>query len=152
VEWRAAEETVFKRIVRSTPLYGISVGVVSRLYRWIVLSLLVPHGDTLILFEMGFGIALLCALCAAHLANYPLPHWRWRAPALGAFAALGESATSLVLTLAHEERLIRLTATLADWPGTALNILLTRTLLISLFALVLSGVVLALRKTVTNTE
>jgi hypothetical protein len=112
----------------------------------------VPHELGVILAEVAIGVALMCALTAGHLANFTLRSWRWRAPALGAFMALGESVAALCLTVLHMERLGRVEATLADWPASVFAILLTRVVIVSLFALILSVVVVALRKTVSNSE
>jgi hypothetical protein len=129
------------------PWYGVSVGVLLHLYRWLVLVVAQPSSWITALGALVFGIVLLCALSAAHLALHAPHSWRWRAPALGAFTALGETIASLVLTLAHQERVGRTVATLGDWPQMALNILLTRVLVVSLFALVLAIVFTALQKT-----
>lgn len=138
-----------RRVALSLPWFGVTIGVVSRIYRWIVLALLVPRAEGYILLEIAIGVALLCALCATHFANFTLRSWRWRAPALGAFVALGESVMSLALTVAHQERLGHAYATLTDWPSTIMHVLLTRVLVVSVFALVLAAVVAAMRATAT---
>jgi hypothetical protein len=148
VAMTAEQETRLGSLVRAIGWYGVAVGVAARLYRWFVLAVLVPRGTQQVVLELGVGAALICALSAVHLANYTLKRWVWRAPALGAFIALGESATSLVLAFAHQERLGRGVATVADWPNTALKILETRVGLVSVFALVLAGVVAILQKVV----
>jgi hypothetical protein len=152
IEWKAQEQTAWRRFTLSLPWFGVASGVALHAYRWGALSTLVPRELSVVLAEVAIGVALLCALTAGHLANYTLRSWRWRAPALGAFIALGESATALVLTMLHLERLGRAEATLADWPASVLTILLTRVVVVSLFALILSVVVAALRKTVERSE
>ena len=150
VEWKAQGQTALRRLTVSLPWYGIVAGVVVHAYRWAALSTFVPRGFGMILVEVSIGVALICALTASHLANFTLRSWRWRAPAFGAFIALGESVLGLVLTLLHQERLGRAEATLGEWPSSVLAILLSRVLIVSLFALVLAVVVVALRKSVST--
>ena len=148
IEWKIEEQAAWRRLTLSLPWFGFASGIVLHAYRWAALSAFAPRGPGAILVEVAVGVALMCALTAAHLANFTLRSWRWRAPALGAFIALGEGGASLALTLSHQERLGRAAATLAEWPAGALTILLTRVLVVALFALVLSVVVAALRRTV----
>jgi hypothetical protein len=148
VEWKAEEQTALRRLSLSLPWFGFVSGVALHAYRWAALSAFAPRALGVILVEVALGVALMCALTAGHLANFTLRSWRWRAPALGGFIALGESVTGLLLTLLHQERLGRADATFADWPASVLTTLVTRVLIVSLFALILSVVVVALRKTV----
>ena len=152
IEWQAQQQTAWRRFTLSLPWFGFASGVVLHAYRWAALSALVPRQLGVILAEVAIGVALMCALTAGHLANFTLRSWKWRAPALGAFIALGECVTALFLTLLHMERLGRAEATLADWPASVLTILITRVVIVSLFALILSVVVAALRKTVERSE
>jgi hypothetical protein len=152
IEWKAQQQTAWRRFSLSLPWFGVVGGVALHAYRWGALSALVPRELSVVLAEVAIGVALMCALTAGHLANFTLRSWRWRAPALGAFIALGESVTALVLTVLHMERLGRAEATLADWPASVVTILLTRVVVVSLFALILSVVVAALRKTVERSE
>jgi len=152
IEWKAQQQTAWRRFSLSLPWFGFASGLVLHAYRWAALSALVPRQLGVILAEVAIGVALMCVFTTGHLANYTLRSWRWRAPALGAFIALGESVAALVLTLLHMEQLGRADATLADWPASVLTILLTRVVVVSLFALVLSVVVAALRKTVERSE
>lgn len=131
------------------PWYGTATGVVLHLYRCFVLAVIVPRGWGAVIGTLALGVVLLCAASAAHLANHAPHSWRWRAPALGAFIALGEALTSLVLIAAGAERIGRATAVWGDWPQLALSILLSRVLVVALFALVLAVMVKALT---TRTE
>jgi hypothetical protein len=146
VAWQLEHKTTLRRVSLSLPLYGIACGILVRLYRWGVLALVTPEAWGAILIAIAVGVTLMCALATGHLANFTLRSWRWRAPALGALIGAGESVASFVLTLVHQERVGRTIATLGDWPGTALNAVATRTLIVSLFALALAAVVVGLRK------
>jgi hypothetical protein len=146
IAWKIEHQTRLRRVVLSLPWYGLGCGVILRAYRWLVLTALAPAGWGSILITITIGVVLICALATAHLANFTLRTWRWRAPLLGAFFGLGESLASLVLTLLGQERMGRSAATLAEWPATLLNVLLTRTVIVSLFALALGAVVVGLRE------
>ena len=150
IEWKAQEQPPLRRLSLALPWYGIAAGVVSHLYRWLVLALFAPRSIGMIFVSLGIGVAIMCALATGHLANFPLRHWKWRAPALGAFIALGECATSLVLTLVHQERLGKDIATLGEWPTGVVTIVWTRVLVICAFALVLAGVVATLQRTTSG--
>ena len=150
IAWKLEEKTTLRRVSLSLSWYGVGIGIVVRLYRWGILSFVVPATWGLILASISGGLILLCALSVGHLMNFTVRSWRWRAPALGAFITLGESATSLVLILVHQERMGRALATLSDWPREVRDILVTRVVAVSLFALVLAAVVLALRKTLPD--
>ena len=145
-QWSIAEVSTAHRLVLSLPWFGVTIGVVLRAYRWAALTFIPPSAGGVVLVSLVIGLALLCGLSTLHLANFTLRSWRGRAPALGAFIALGESAASLALIAIGQERLARATATLADWPGAALGILYSRVLVLSLYALALAAVVIVLRR------
>jgi hypothetical protein len=126
---------------------GVSTGVVVRAYRWAVLTLFDSPAWGVLLGTLVAGIVLLCALVTVHLANFTVRSWKWRAPALGACVAAGEAAASLALTVVGQERIGHATATLADWPAMAGGVAVSRVLVVSLYAMVLSAVVILLRKT-----
>jgi hypothetical protein len=130
----------------SLPFYGVLVGILARGYRWLVLTVIAPVGLAGVLGTITIGLILLCGLAAVHLANFTLRSWRWRAPLLGAVIGLGEMAASLVLTGFGQERVGRAVATYADWPGSAVSVVASRAVVVSLFALVLAAVVVGLRK------
>jgi hypothetical protein len=144
--WKLEQKTTLQRITLSLGWYGFGIGVIVRLYRWGVLSVIPAEGWGAGLGAIGFGVVLMCGLVTGHLANHSLRSWKWRVPALGAFIAVGESVVSLVLTVVHQERLGRNLASLSDWPGTVVVAVLADVIVVSLFALALSGVVVALRK------
>jgi hypothetical protein len=146
IAWTLEHKTTLRRASLSLPLYGLGCGVLIRLYRWGVLAVVKPEGWTAILVAIAIGVALMCALAAGHLANFTLRSWRWRAPALGALIGAGEGIASLVLTLVNQERVGRSLATVSEWPGTVLNAVVTRALIVSLFAAALAVVVVGLRK------
>ncbi len=146
VAWTLEHKTTLRRVSLSLPFYGLGCGVLLRLYRWGVLALVAPEAWVAILATIAIGVAIMCALATGHLANFTLRSWRWRAPALGALMGAGETLASLVLTLVNQERIGRSLATMGDLPGTALNTIVTRALIVSLYAAALAVVVVGLRK------
>jgi hypothetical protein len=145
-QWSIHELSAWRRVALSLPWYGIAVGVVVRAYRWTVLAFVPASAGGLVLVSLVVGLALLCGLATLHLSHFTLRSWRLRAPLLGAFIALGESATSLVLTIAGQERLGRAAAALSDWPSVAFGVLYSRVVVVSLFALALAAAVIVVRK------
>jgi len=145
-QWAIQELSALRRLSLSLPLFGVGAGVVVRAYRWACLSLISAQAGGVLLVLLVGGLALLCGLVTLHLANFTLRSWRWRAPALGAFIAVGESAASLVLTAMGLEPLGSTLAALSDWPAVALGVLYSRVIVVSLFALALAVVVVVLRR------
>jgi hypothetical protein len=146
IAWKLEEVTMLRRLSLSLPWYGILVGCVARGYRWLVLVVIAPAGIPAVLTTVAVGVMLLCALAAGHQANFTLGSWRWRAPLLGVFVALGEGLVSIGLTAIGQERIGRAVATFADWPGASSSVLISRVLVISLFAAALAAVVTGLRR------
>jgi hypothetical protein len=146
IAWHLERVTTLRRLSLSLSFYGVVVGVLARTYRWVALTVIAPTGLAGILGSISVGVVLICGLAALHLANFTLKSWRWRAPALGAVIGVGEMATSLGLTALGQERLGRAVATFADWPGSAVSVVISRTVVVTLFAAVLAAVVVALRR------
>lgn len=141
IAWRLEEPSFLRRLTLRLLPYALTVGVALRLYRWAVLTLLAPEGPLLLIVAVVLGTGVLGALTAGHLASFPLLAWKWRAPLFGVCVALGESLTSLLLTLAGQERVGRAAATLADWLPNTLWLLATRVAVVAAFAAVLAVVV-----------
>jgi hypothetical protein len=141
IAWHLEEPSALRRWTLALVPFALLTGLVLRGYRWMVLAVLQPDRPLLLVVAVVAGIAMLGALAAGHLANYPLRSWKWRAPLFGALVAVGESVASLVLTAVGQERSGRAIATWADWFPMTLTILLTRVLVVALFALVLAVVV-----------
>jgi hypothetical protein len=145
IAWKLEQKSTLRALSLSLPWYGMLIGVLGRVYRWGALKTFVLDTPGPLLAAVTLGVVIVCGLATGHLANFTIRSWRWRAPAIGVFIALGEAVASLGLTLIGQERLGRATATLGEWPGAAVQLLWTRVVLISLFALALAGVVSALR-------
>ena len=122
-----------------------------RVYRLLVLT----HGSNNWLYLGGtiaLGIVFLLGMATAHLANYPLHQYLWRAPAFAAIEVGAEMATSaLFIALGHEANgTVR--AHWDDWVGMGLQALLLRGLAIVIWALILAGVIQIVRRTIVHEE
>lgn len=98
---------------------------------------------------VGTFVALpivLLAFATIHLSNYPVPQWLWRAPAFALLESLFESLASLGLIYLGRERWGTGRAEFGDWPAMAGMTLLTRMVMICLFAVVLGGVAQFVRR------
>jgi len=83
----------------------------------------------------------LIGMTTAHLSNYPLHHWLWRAPAFAGIEVLGEMVTSLFLIWLAREPNGTGRAHYADWSGMSTRTLLLRGLIVVFWSLLLAGVV-----------
>ena len=146
VDWRLEEPAALRRLSLSLVLMAVATGVLLRLYRVALLSLAGEPGWVTIVAAVAVGVAFLVGMATLHLGNFPLARWYWRAPLFGALAAVAELATSLLLTLAGAERLGSARAVVRNWSEMVLFVLLTRTLLVVLFAALLAAVVQGVRR------
>lgn len=140
VAWKLEEPPAFRRLTLGVAEMAIITGVVLRLVR----SLWLTHGSTSWLSVGGYYAVFLLVLfgmATAHLGNFTIRKWAWRAPLFGAIEAAAEAATSLVLIAAQREPMGTARAEYQDWLGIASTLLVWRVLAVSLFALLLAGVV-----------
>lgn len=151
IELGVEESRAFRRLSFNLVEMGIITGVVHRLYRSLVLSL---ASSSWLYFGSTFAVALVfvCTMATAHLANYPLRKWLWRAPGFALAVVLGEMATSLLLISVGHEAVGTSRAGFDDWPGLALNAFWTRELIICAWAALLALIVTVVRRTIFATE
>lgn len=153
VDWRVEEPAALRRLSLSLVETAVLTGVALRLYRVIALSL--AGSDAGWLFVTGtllLGAAILLGAAALHLGNFPLHRWIWRAPLFGAVVAGAELAASLLLIAVGRETIGSGRASFGDWPSIAGTVLVTRVATVSLFALVLAGVVQGVRMLLLKRE
>jgi hypothetical protein len=146
VEWRLEEPAAFRRLSLSLVEMALITGVSLRLFRAIVLGSGAPASMLLVVGSFALGAVFLFGMTAAHLANFPIQRWLWRAPAFALLVAASELATSLLLIQLGREFVGTARATFADWPSLVASVLATRSLGIVLFALVLAAVVQGVRR------
>lgn len=144
IQWD--EPAAFRRLSFSLVEMALLTGVVLRAYRALVFT----HGADSWLY-LGGGIALgvlvLVGMLTAHLANFPIARWGWRAPLFGVVEVAAEMATSALLIWAGREPFGSARAELGDWPALASRTLLVRLAMIVVWTLLLAGVVTLVRRT-----
>src|SRR6185436_14090467 len=151
LEIRIEEPKAFRKFSFSLVEMAIVTGVLLRIYRLFVLT----HGSDNWLylggvFAVGFGFLL--GMLTAHLANYPLHQYLWRAPAFALIEVAAEMATSALLISLGREANGSVRAHSDDWVGMGLNALWVRGLSIVLWGLILAGAVQIVRRTIVHEE
>lgn len=140
IELRLEEPKAFRRFSFSLVEMAIVTGILVRVYRVVVLT----HGSNHWLY-LGtvtvLGLLFVLGMLTAHLANYPLHQYVWRAPMFALVEVAAEMATSALLIALGREANGTVRAHWDDWVGMGLNALLIRGLLIVLWGLILGGVV-----------
>jgi hypothetical protein len=151
VEFRIEESKAFRKISFSLVGMAIITGVVVRIYRLFVLT----HGSNNWFYLGGafaLGTVFLFGMLTAHLANYPLHQYLWRAPAFALVDVLAEMATSALLISVGWEPIGTVRAHWDDWLGMGLNALLLRGMSIILWSLALAVIVSLVRRTIVQEE
>jgi hypothetical protein len=151
IELKVEEPKAFRRFSFSLVEMALVTGVIARLYRLLVLT----HGSNNWLYLGGtiaFGIVFLVGMLTAHLANYPLHQYLWRAPAFALIEVAAEMVTSAVLIALGHEAYGTVRAHWDDWVGMTLQALVIRGLAIVLWSLILAGVIQVVRRTIVREE
>lgn len=136
-EIRFEEPAAFRKFSQSLVETAVVTGIAVRLYRALVLT----HASGGWLYWVlvgGLGTFLFCAMVTAHLANYPLRRWLWRAPVFAVVVVAAEMATSALLIAIGREPAGSVRAEWSDWPSMAANALMYRGLAITAWAAVLA--------------
>jgi len=150
IEWHIEEPRAFRRLSLSLVEMSIVTGVLLHVYRAYVLT----HGANGWLFfggSLALGLLFLLFMTTAHLANFPIQKWAWRAPAFALLECTGEMMTSLLLIWLGREPLGSARAERHDWPAMAMGTLATRGLLILVWSLMLAGIVQIVRRVMAGT-
>jgi hypothetical protein len=145
VDWHLEEPAAFRRLSLSLVEMALLTGIVLRLLRAFAFT----HGRASLLLSIGavvlWGI-ILVGLATAHLANYPLQRWAWRAPLFALVETAGEMAVSLLLIALNREPEGTARAHYHDWPSMAARSLLQSELTICVWMLLLAGIILLVRR------
>lgn len=145
VEWKLEEPPAFRRLSLSLFEMALLTGIVLRLLR----ALTFTHGRASWLFygaAFVVGLLILLGMTTAYLANWTLRSWVWRAPLFALVEVAGEMATSLLLIAIRREPEGAVRAEFHDWPSMALRAFLQSELSICLWAALLAGVILFVRR------
>lgn len=144
-EWRLEEPPAIRKLSLSLWEMAVLTGVALRLYRAIIVGNSAQAGWIFVASTLALGVVLLLGMATLHLGNFPVHRWLWRAPLFGLVAAVAELVTSFLLVQTGREPLGSGWATTRDWVRMAPWVLLTRVAVVSLFALLLAGVVQVVR-------
>ena len=139
--WRVREPAAFTRLARSLIDMALVTGIIARLYRAMVLSRSESASGLYIASTLAVGALFLLAMATIHVSRFPLREWLWRAPWFAALEGVVEILVSLALIAMHRESLGTGAAHFHDWPGMAASTIAWRVVTISLFAVLLAGVV-----------
>ena len=145
IEWRMEEPPAFRRLSLSLLEMALLTGVVLRLLR----ALAFTHGRVSWLYTglvVVVGTLVLLGMTTAHLANFPVRAWSWRAPVFAAAEVAGEMTTSLFLIALRREPEGTARADFHDWPSMSLRAFLRSELSICLWALLLAAVIIFVRR------
>jgi len=151
IELKFEEPKAFRRISFSLVEMAVVTGVLLRIYRVLVLT----HGSNNWLYLGGtiaIGSVFLLGMVTAHLANYPLHQYVWRAPVFVLVEVISEMVVSALLIAVGHEANGTVRAHWDDWVGLGLHALLYRGLSILIWCLILSGVIQVLRRTIVHEE
>jgi hypothetical protein len=146
VEWKLEEPRAFRRFSFSLVEMAAVTGLIVRVFRLFVLT----HGSNSWLYLGGaftVGLVLLIGMATAHLANFPIRQWLWRAPLFALIEVASEMATSLVLTWLGREPNGTVRADYDDWISGVPNTLFGRGTAILLWSGLLAAVVQLIRRT-----
>ena len=145
IEWRLEEPAAFRKLSLSLAEMGLLTGLALRLLR----ALSFTYGRVSWLYYglmLIIGTLLVVGMTTAHLANFPVRSWSWRAPVFALVEVAGEMMTSLVLIALHREPEGTSRAEFHDWPSMSVRALIQSELLICLWALLLAAVILFVRQ------
>jgi hypothetical protein len=145
IEWRLEEPPAFRRLSLSLVEMALLTGIVLRVLR----ALAFTHGRVSWLFYglvFVLGTLVLLGMTTAHLANFPVRSWAWRAPLFAFVEVAGEMMTSLLLIALRREPEGTARADFHDWPSMASRALVQSELTICLWALLLAAAIVFVRR------
>jgi hypothetical protein len=151
VELRFEEPKAFRRLSYSLAGMAVGTGVLLRVYRLLILT----HGSNNWLYLGGaFAVAtiFLIGMLTAHLANYPVHQYLWRAPMFAIAEVFTEMVVSALLIAVGAEANGTVRAHWDDWIGMGLQALLYRGVAIILWGVILAGVVSLVRRTIVRQD
>jgi hypothetical protein len=151
VELRLEEPKAFRKFSFSLVEMAIVTGVLMRILRMLVLT----HGSTSWIYLGGafaIGSIFLLGMLTAHLANFPLHQYLWRAPLFAVIEVAAEMATSALLIAVGHEPNGSVRAHWDDWASLGLNALVIRGAAIVLWTAILAGVVQLVRRTIVEED
>jgi hypothetical protein len=148
---RIEEPKAFRRLSLSLVEMALVTGLLVRVYR----SVIFTHGSSSLVYigtMMTIALVFVVGMATAHLANYPLHQWIWRAPAFAGFMIVAEMAASLFLIWIGREPNGTVRAHYADWPSMMIRALEIRGVVVVVWSLILAGIVQLVRTRLVREE
>ena len=141
-EWQLEEPAALRKLTLSLVEMALIAGVAIRLIRSIALT----YGGWFALGAFALCVIILFGLLAAHLANYTIRTWLWRAPVFALIEAAAEITTSALLIAVGREPLgSQERADFGDLSESAIQLIVGRLGIVCIFAAILAGVVYVVR-------
>jgi len=150
-EIRIREPRAFRRLSYSLVQMALVTGVVVRVYRLLILT----HGANNWLYlgaTFALGAIFFLGMVTAHLANFPVHQYLWRAPAFAGIEVAAEMVTSALLIALGHEAYGAVRAHWDDWLGMSVNALLIRGTAIIVWTAILAGSVSLVRRTIVHED
>ena len=150
-EIRIREPRAFRRLSYSLVQMALVTGVVVRVYRLLILT----HGANNWLYlgaTFALGAIFFLGMVTAHLANFPVHQYLWRAPAFAGIEVGAEMVTSALLIALGHEAYGAVRAHWDDWLGMSVNALLIRGTAIIVWTAILAGSVSLVRRTIVHED
>lgn len=145
IEWHLEEPAAFRKLSLSLVEMALLTGIVLRLLRAFAFT----HGRASVIVSIAAVLVwglILVGMATAHLANFPIRRWSWRAPLFALVETAGEMVTSLFLIWLGREPDGTARAHFHDWPNMAARTLLQSELTLCLWMLLLAGIILLVRR------
>lgn len=146
--WDAYEASAVRKFSRSLVAMAVVTGVTWRLSRAVLLGTGPTDAPLFFGLVIALGVLMVFGMATLHLGNFPLKRWLWQVPLFALVESLAEIATSAMLIAAGREPRGSAFATWSDLSGTAITVLTTHLLVISLYGGVLALVVQGIRRSV----
>jgi hypothetical protein len=145
VDWKLEEPAAFRRLSLSLFEMALLAGIALRVLRALTFTL---GRASWLFYGIAFvvGLLILLGMTTAHLANWTLRSWLWRAPLFALVETVGEMGTSLLLIALQREPEGAVRAEFHDWPSMALRAFLQSEISICLWAALLAGVIVFVRR------
>lgn len=146
--WDAYEASAVRKFSRSLVAMAVVTGVTWRLCRAVLLGTGPTDAPLFFGLVIALGVLVVFGMATLHLGNFPLKRWLWQVPLFALVESLAEIATSAVLIAAGREPRGSAFATWSDLSGTAITVLTTHLLVLSLYGGILALVVQGIRRSV----
>jgi len=152
IEWSLHEPKTLRRLSLSLVGMAALAAVVLHAIWWTVRAFGTGHALWLVPVGILVRVIVLLGFATAHLGNFTIRQWLWRAPMFAIVASAAETAISAVLIAFGWERLGTEYEHWHDLPSLAATWFIAHLVLVILFAIVLAGVVQIARFTLLKAE